>query len=299
MKGPLVGQGLSGPPDVEHMMKFDSNLAWTEAMAAVRANREVLMALAGVFFLLPALLSSVFLTDIQTKVMESVGNPDAMNRIMADGMGKLFLFGLGGSILQMLGYLSVTSLISDRSRLTVLEALKVALRALPSFFAVGILSMIAMSFALAAFSIVIVGVFSIVGAGGLGSTVAVVALILLMIFGAIRLSLVGPVIVNDGIKNPIAAMRRSWVLTKGNTPRLASFYALLMVVYFALTLLSTVVLVGPIILILGQGGTSLLLMGLVSGGIGAVMSVIMTAVIAQTHLQLAGPSEGSVTNTFS
>lgn len=280
-------------------MKFDSNLAWTEAMAAVRANREVLMALAGVFFLLPALLSSVFLTDIQTKVMESVGNPDAMNRIMADGMGKLFLFGLGGSILQMLGYLSVTSLISDRSRLTVLEALKVALRALPSFFAVGILSMIAMSFALAAFSIVIVGVFSIVGAGGLGSTVAVVALILLMIFGAIRLSLVGPVIVNDGIKNPIAAMRRSWVLTKGNTPRLASFYALLMVVYFALTLLSTVVLVGPIILILGQGGTSLLLMGLVSGGIGAVMSVIMTAVIAQTHLQLAGPSEGSVTNTFS
>ena len=41
-------------------MKFDSNGAWLDAMAAVRANRQVLLAVAGVFFLLPTLLSTVF-----------------------------------------------------------------------------------------------------------------------------------------------------------------------------------------------------------------------------------------------
>jgi hypothetical protein len=36
-------------------MMFDSNLAWQRASATIRANREVFMALAGAFFLLPTL----------------------------------------------------------------------------------------------------------------------------------------------------------------------------------------------------------------------------------------------------
>ena len=36
-------------------MKLDSSLAWKQANAAISANREVLLALAGVFFLLPRL----------------------------------------------------------------------------------------------------------------------------------------------------------------------------------------------------------------------------------------------------
>jgi len=36
-------------------MKFDGNLVWQQASAAVSANREVVLALAGVFFMLPAL----------------------------------------------------------------------------------------------------------------------------------------------------------------------------------------------------------------------------------------------------
>ena len=36
------------------MMRFDSNQAWKDAASAVSANRDVLLALAGVFFVLPS-----------------------------------------------------------------------------------------------------------------------------------------------------------------------------------------------------------------------------------------------------
>ena len=41
-------------------MKLDINLVWQQASAAVAANREVLLALAGVFILLPRLAFELF-----------------------------------------------------------------------------------------------------------------------------------------------------------------------------------------------------------------------------------------------
>ncbi|MFD2135472.1 hypothetical protein ACFSLT_10020 [Novosphingobium resinovorum] len=45
---------------MEPLMKFDSSRAWSQASQAVSANREVVLALAGVFFLLPQLMFSIF-----------------------------------------------------------------------------------------------------------------------------------------------------------------------------------------------------------------------------------------------
>ena len=42
-------------------MTFDSNRAWKEASGAISANRDVVLALAGVFFLLPGLVSALLL----------------------------------------------------------------------------------------------------------------------------------------------------------------------------------------------------------------------------------------------
>lgn len=279
-------------------MKFDSNRAWGDAMAAVRANREVLLALGGVFFLLPTLLSTVFLTDLQTQIMESMNKPQVMNRLMSDNMGLLLGFGLGGMLAQMIGYLSVTALISDRGRPTVGESIGAGLRALPSLFAVGVVGFVGTMLATVAFSMLLVGLFTLVGAASAGSILAILLVLLALTYASVKFSLVVPVIVNDEIGNPIAAMARSWRLTRGNSLRLFGFYTLLMVGYFALALISTLVVVGPVMLVLGQGNIAVLVMGLVSGAIGAAASIVLAAVLSQTHRQLAGPSADTVASTF-
>ncbi|GAM05589.1 hypothetical protein [Novosphingobium sp. MBES04] len=76
-------------------MQFDSNLAWNEAVARVRANRDVLMALAGVFFLLPALLSSVFLADIQQQMMELAQDSEGLEALISANLGTILASGSG------------------------------------------------------------------------------------------------------------------------------------------------------------------------------------------------------------
>lgn len=281
-------------------MKFDSNRAWADAMAAVRANREVLLALGGVFFLLPTLLSTVFLTDLQTLMMESMSanKPQVLNRLMTDNMGLLLGFGLGGMVAQMIGYLSVTALIGGRGRPTVGESISGGLRALPSLFAVAIVGFLATVLGTVVFSLVVVGLFSAIGAGTAGGVLAVVLLLVAVTYASVKFSLIVPVIVHEGLGNPIAAMARSWKLTRGNSLRLFGFYTLLMLGYFAIAVVSTFIVVGPVMLVLGQGNIATLIMGLVSGAIGAVASIILAAVVSETHDQLAGPSKEAMADLF-
>lgn len=281
-------------------MKFDSNRAWTDATAAVRANREVLLALGGVFFLLPTLLSTVFLTDVQTQMVEAMGanKPQVLNRLMADHIGLLLGFGLGGAIAQMVGYLSVTALIGGRGRPTVGESIRLGVRALPSLFAVSVVGFIAVVLVLVLLSLLVVGLFTLLGAPGAGSVLVAVLLMLALVYASVKFSLIVPVIVSEGIGNPVAAMARSWKLTRGNSLRLFGFYTLLTLAYFAIALVATFVLVGPIMLVLGQGQIAILVMGVVSGAIGAVASIILAAVVSHSHRQLAGLSPEAVADLF-
>ncbi|MFC0205654.1 glycerophosphoryl diester phosphodiesterase membrane domain-containing protein [Novosphingobium soli] len=279
-------------------MKFDSNRAWTDAMAAVRANREVLLALGGVFFLLPTLLSTVFLTDVQTRIMATMAQPEVLKQVMRENLGMMLAFGVGGGVAQMIGYLAVTSLISDRQRPTVGESIRAGLRALPSLFAVAVIVFLGVMLATVAITMLVAGLFALIGAPRAGSMVAVVLLMMALAYAAIKLSLVVPVIVNEGVRNPVGAMARSWRLTRRNSARLFGFYLLLTLGYFVLAITLTLVLAGPVMLLLGQGGFALMIMGVVSGAISAAASVVLAAVVAQTHRQLAGPTPEFAASPF-
>ncbi|MEE4453809.1 lipoyltransferase [Novosphingobium resinovorum] len=279
-------------------MQFDSNRAWNDALAAVTANREVLLALGGVFFLLPTLLSTVFLTDVQAQILEALQKPQLVNRVIADNIGLLAGFGIGGTLVQLLGYLAVTALISERGRPTVGESIGWGLRAVPSLFAVLVIGFLGLMLATTVFSAVVVGLFAVLGAPGAGSVLAVVLLMLGLAYVSVKLSLVVPVIVNEGLAGPVLAMARSWKLTKGNSLRLFGFYTLLSLGYFVIALMSTFLVVGPVMLVLGQGKVAVLVMGLVSGAIGAAASVLFAAVLSKAHSQLAGPSAGVQADLF-
>src|SRR3546814_2992847 len=65
--------------------------------------------------------------------------------------------------------------------------------------------------------------------------------IVVAIYCAVKISLVGPVIAIDGIRNPVAVLARSWGLTKGNSFRLALFYLLLVVAIGVVSIIVTIV----------------------------------------------------------
>ncbi len=274
-------------------MRFDSNLAWTEAVARVRSNRDVLMALAGVFFMLPTLLSTVFLTDVQSQIMENVQNPAVAERLVQGSLGRIIAFGFGGALVQVVGYLAIMALLSAHGRPTVGQAIAGGIRALPTLIGVSL----AVFFGTMAASMLLTLVIGAV-AGRAGTTLAVVLMLALFIYVAVKLSLVVPVVVKEGRRNPFAAIARSWSLTRGNTLRLLGFFVLLTIGYLVIAMLVTIGIAGPVLLVLGQGQVALLVIGLVSGAISAVASVILTAVLAQAHRQLAGPTPEAIADTF-
>lgn len=279
-------------------MTFDSNRVWLDAVAAVRANRQVLVPVTGVFFLLPTLLSTVFLSDAQDQVLQAMGKPEVVERIFTDHMGLFLTLGIGGLLVQGIGYLTVMALLSDRRRPTVGEAIVVALRGLPTLIGAGLLFMAGLFLASLALGLLVGGLIGLAAGTGIASVVVAIALLVVMAYVSIKLSLLVPVVINEGISNPVAAMVRSWRLTRHNSLRLFGFFLLLMIGYVAIAFLVTIALVGPVALMAGEGKVLTFVTGIVSGLIGAGSSAVLTAVLAYTHRQLAGASPEATAQTF-
>lgn len=262
------------------------------------ANRDVLIALAGVFFFLPTLLSGVFLADVQAAMMASLENEQALQLVMRQNMGTILAFSVGGMLVQGVGYLAIMALLSGQGRPTVGEAIMAALRALPCLIGATVLYFAGL-FALTLVVSLVLGVLAgVSGAGGLVATLVAAILILAMAYTSIRLSLLTPVIVREGVSNPIHALKRSWDLTKGNALRLFGFFVLLFLGYMAISLVLSLFIITPVALLLGTGDITVLAGGIVSGLIGAVASIVITAVLVEAHDQLAGGEPGSEASTF-
>jgi hypothetical protein len=277
-------------------MQFDSSNAWREAVAKVQANQEVLFALAGVFFLLPGLASVLLFADVQQQLYVIMGNRAQMEKFVQSGaLNPVAIFGLAAFVLQLVGYLAMLSILTDRGRPTVAEALRSAARALPTAIATTVLLFLAVIAGMMVFGAI---------AGVIGRVAEPLAFVILGIFvgllvsGLVRLSLILPVIAADMLSNPIAVVQRSMKLTKGNTGRLLLFYAVLFIVYFVILLLVGAVAGVFTFLLAGQGIVSILVSGVISGIVGALASVLLTAILAAVHRQLAEPSSTALGATF-
>ena len=278
-------------------MNFDSSRAWRDAMALVQANREVLIAVAGVFFLLPGIASALFLTDYQNNLMANIGNSAAVRQLMEGNVGKVMSFGLISLLLQSVGHMAMLALLTDRTRPTVGQALGIAVRAFPTLAAT-ILIVFAGYLLGALIYAVFAGVLGVATGIGMLTFVLILLLAGVMVYVMVKLSLTMPAIVIEKVLNPFAALTRSWRLTRSNSLRLFLFYLLLVLIYLVIA----TVFGGGIMLIAtlaaGEGTLSLVVTALVSGLFGAVASLLITAILAAIHRQLAGPSAESLGATF-
>lgn len=257
---------------------FDSNRAWTQAVELIKANRDLLLALAGVFVVLPAFALAIFWPPPQPN--EGV-DPAALLATMADYYRQAAPALIGAALIHTAGTLAMLALFTDRNRPTVGEAIKLGFLRLPVVVAAQIL----LSAGIGAMLLVPITLGGMTGSTGLALLGDAVA-IGLGAWALARLALVPPAVMVEALGNPLVALRRSWRLTERNAARLLGFFLLILLVFFvAMLLLEGAVQV--VVALLLNAEAALLASTFAATCVQAAMTVCFSAVVAASYRQLA------------
>ncbi len=283
-------------------MEFDMNRTWTQAVALVGANFQLLAVIAGIFLLLPSALFYVAMPDLLAS-LEQTQDPDLLYSILAESMGPLIGYGLLAMLAQIIGYLGMIALMGE-DRPTVGEALKRALSKTPS--AIGATLLLVIVYILVAvvlslvLGLVIAGLASLAGDGLAAVTtfLGAIATLIVIIYVVTRFTLTMPAIVLEGLANPVKAMTRSWELTNRHALKIFVFYALLIISYLVISLLLGSVF-GLVAVAFGGGTGSSLVLGLANGLIGAAVAMVFSGILVSMYQQLSGVSSRRIEDTFS
>jgi len=274
------------------MTKFDMGRAWNEAVAMLMTNRDVVTIVAGVFFFLPYLAFALLAgKSLETLATQQAANPEAAAQVMMAYYGEIWWAIAIISIMQYVGILGILALLTDRQRPTVGQALRFGLMCMVPF----LIAQLVQAFALVLIVAVPVGIAVGAGSVPLGVVIGMAAgaaAILLWV----RLSLVAPVMAIEKTLNPFTALARSWRLTGGNTLLLLAFYALLLIAFLVVALVVSTI-VGLILSLFG-GEIALIGNGVIGALLNASIVVLMIAVWASIHRQLAGTSPDRTASLF-
>ena len=273
-------------------MKLDLNAAWDQAIRLLALNREVMLVLAGVFFFLPYVLFQLFVPtpDIAELVGPSGEATPALRTAVNGFLGEYWWAILLLSLVQTGGGIAVMAVVGDPARPTVSEAMRRGGALLPS----AILTQIIVS--LVAFMVLFLAILvgAVVGSQTMAATMAVFALPVI-VWLMTRLSLASAAIAIERLANPLAAVQRSWRLTRASGLRLVIFYVLLALAFFVITQVTGLIV--SLFTALPAAELAATLGALLTGLIFSVLIVIGYAVLASVHRQLARAERVSMPGT--
>ncbi len=267
--------------------KLDMGTAWVQATGLIGANRDTIGAIAGLFFFLPSMASALLVPELSGTSQPAPppgADPQVVMQAMMDQMSAVYAANwpllLAVTAVQFFGSMSLFALLTDRGNPTVGEALGTGLRSIPSYLAAQVLAVIAASLVIG----IPLGVVSAMG-GAAVAVLAVLVALVLIVYAAIKLSLVAPVIAIEGVRNPLTAIGRSWQLTKGNSLRILLFIALLMVVIVIISALVSGI-IGLVLAAIG-GAAATIGNAIVGAILNALLTVVFLVVTVAIHRQLA------------
>lgn len=244
-------------------MKFSYSAVWNDTMGLLRAHGALIAALAGVFLFLPALLIAQFLPPDQ------VPAPTLPEAIAA---GRAYLLAnwhwlLLQTLLNMVGTIAILTLVFARSGTSVGQAISTGFALLPFFFLASVLSSIVIGIGLA---LLIVPGLYLIG----------------------RLTPLGPVVVAEHERNPIAALKRSFEVTKGNGWRVLG---LVLVVALAAAIVMMVVnmLLGIVFVLAAGQDIGALLSRIVEAATGAALATLLVLLYAAVYRALTGRTDSA------
>lgn len=258
-------------------MRLDTGKAWTEAAATVSANKEVLVAIAGVFFFLPALMLALFFPQPEPPAGAQPRELFAMLETYYLHAGPWLL---AGALVQVLGQLAVLMLTARAGQATVGDAIRAAIRALPSYVGTQLV-LIGAIFA-AFLTIRMIAVLSQPLAVLLGLIVAGLA-----VWVSIRCLLTPVVIAVEGARHPLAVLRRSWDLTRGNAGRITLFAIVLALAVSVLAAVASA-LTGIVLALVGGPAVGRIAGDAAVALVGAAAATYFAISFAAIHRQLAG-----------
>ena len=263
-------------------MKLDLNAAWDQAVRLIAMNREVMLVLGGVFFFLPYVIFSLMvpLPDFAAVAGPTGEDSSALmasfDGFMADYWWALLLLAL----IQTAGATAVMAVIGDPARPTVKAAMRRgAVFLVPSLAAQVLTSLVTL---VVLFVAILLG--AVTGSKAIAATLAIFALPVIL-WVMTRLSLAGAAIAIEQTANPVAALRRSWRLTRGNGLRMLAFYVLLFAAFFVVS--QVLGLLVRLATALPSAEIAEVIGALLSGLLFAAMIMLGYAVLASVHRQLA------------
>ena len=196
------------------MQRFDMGDAWVQTVAMLKANREILLVVAGFFFFVPSLLWSLMAGDPPQP--EQGADITKIAQQWSDYFRPAAPWVFLASLASIVGSLAIWRLMLARGGTSVGNALSVSLALFFSYFIASLL----------------VGVISFIG---------FLALIIPGLYLSSRYSLTGPYMAATEVKNPINAMAVSWAMTKNS-----GWWILLYIVIVALVGWIVVTIVGTV-----------------------------------------------------
>lgn len=240
-------------------MKFSYTAVWNDVVAMLRANGSLLLAIAGVFFLLPALLTGYLLPQPEQAASGEAQLARMMEYYTAN-IGWLLL----GNLVNMVGVIAIYLLLFDARGRTVGGAIAGALPILPFYLLMSILV-------------------------GLAVGVGLVLLVLPGIYLMGRLVAAGPAMVAEGRHNPLDAIRGSWAKTRGKGWAVAGMVLIVAISGLLLSMVATVVLGSVFYLIGGREGVGPLLVLILNSAVGALFSTVLYVLFAAIYRALRSP----------
>lgn len=241
-------------------MTFSYSAVWDDTMQMLRRNGSLLLAVAGVFFLLPGLLVAYAFPQPTSSTGQDV--VALMIRYYQDHWPWLLL----SSIASMIGTIALYLLLFDRHGRTVGGAIAAALPILPFYFLMSLLSGLAIGAGLSLF--VLPGLY---------------------LLG--RLAPASAVMVAEGRRSPFAALGESWALTRKRGWKVAGLLLIVVVVGYVLSFVVTAVLGTVFLLALGRDGLGGLLNLILRGAVSAVFVTVLIVLLAAIYRALRGSAE--------
>ena len=269
------------PPPAERRARprFDTMKTWDEASAALLANREVLLAVLGVFSILPN-----FALQMLAPMPEPAGGQSAEQLLTRLGIyfDANWLPLIAVMVVQFFGMLVTLALLADPARPTVREAMREAGRAAPVFL-VALALAVAGSFLIGLIPVMLIG---LTGSLPLMQVTAVIGTVIIM-YMLVRFAFAGPAVLLAGQHNPVLALRGSFAATRGIGWQLLVFILLIFVAFRIVGWLITAAAVLLATLIAGAAGAALV-GALIACLVQAALLATFVAVIAASYRQVAG-----------